>query len=121
MKKTQEYRIHVFDGQVIFVQRKARRLDTPDDQVNWQVRNHSNGFIYANQNIEVDQEAKDMSVRAVQALGLDFAAVDIIYHKDYGYCILELNTAPGLTQTTANKYAEAIYNFVERKKNERNA
>ena len=37
--KKQEYRVHVFRGQVLDVQRKARKQDVPDDEVNWKIRN----------------------------------------------------------------------------------
>src|SRR5690606_6670178 len=47
LKKDQEYRIHVFQGEVFFEQRKARKKEVPADQVNWQIRNHANGFIFA--------------------------------------------------------------------------
>ena len=46
--KKDEYRVHVMDGEVISVQRKARRLtcESPD----WQIRNHPNGFVFAREN-----------------------------------------------------------------------
>ena len=107
IKKADEYRLHVFDGKVFFVQRKARARDVPDDQVNWQVRNHANGFIYANQDVEIAQVACHMAVEAVATLGLDFGAVDMIYNvRKAAYYVLEVNTAPGLFGTTLDKYVE---------------
>ena len=100
--------MHVWMGEVFFAQRKARRLDTPDEEVNWQVRNHENGFIFANQNIELPDGVADASVRAVEALGLHFGAVDIAYHQENGFRVLEVNTAPGLSGTTLDKYVEKI-------------
>ena len=38
VKKKEEYRVHVFMGEVIDVQRKARKREVPDEEVNWQVR-----------------------------------------------------------------------------------
>ncbi|MDT9694122.1 hypothetical protein Q5762_38495, partial [Streptomyces sp. P9(2023)] len=35
VKKTQEYRVHVAFGEILDQQRKARRQDTPDEEVNW--------------------------------------------------------------------------------------
>jgi glutathione synthase/RimK-type ligase-like ATP-grasp enzyme len=107
IKKIDEYRLHVMGDEVFFVQRKARALDAPDDKVNWQVRNHANGFIYANQNVEVPDHVKDMAVESIESLGLDFGAVDIIYNKHSDmYYVLEVNTAPGLFGTTLEKYVE---------------
>lgn len=108
IKKDQEYRLHVVGGKVIFTQRKARKLDVPDDKVNWQVRNHQNGFIYANQNIEVSEAVKENAVKAVEALFLDFGAVDIITTKIGQHYVLEVNTAPGLSGTTLDKYVEVF-------------
>lgn len=107
IKKQNEYRLHVFDGEVFFIQRKARALDVPDDGVNWQVRNHANGFIYANHDVDVLEHVKQMAVRAIHELDLDFGAVDIIYNAYQNkHYVLEVNTAPGLFGTTLDKYVE---------------
>ena len=106
IKKNAEYRVHVFRDKVFFVQRKARKLDVPDDQVNWQVRNLKGGFIYANQDVEVSEKVKEQAKAAIMALGLDFGAVDIIETKKGECYVLEVNTACGLEGTTLAKYAE---------------
>jgi glutathione synthase/RimK-type ligase-like ATP-grasp enzyme len=107
IKKDQEYRIHVCKDKAFFVQRKARKLDVPDELVNWQVRNHQNGFIYANQNIVVDGEMLALAVEAVRSLELDFGAVDIITEKKSGKAyVLEVNTAPGLSGATLDAYVQ---------------
>lgn len=111
IKKDQEYRVHVMGGEVFFVQRKARKLDVPDEEVNWQIRNHQNGFIYANQDVEIPDEYKEIAVEAVYRLNLDFGAVDIISKKNGDPFVLEVNTAPGLTGTTLEKYCEQIRNI----------
>lgn len=106
IKKTEEFRAHVFGENVFFVQRKARKIDVPDDEVNWQVRNHANGFIYAHQGVEIPDDVKEICVNAVKALGLDFGAVDLIKTKLGKWYVLEANTACGLEGTTLEKYAE---------------
>ena len=111
--KTQEYRIHVFRDNAFFVQRKARNKDVPDDQVNWKVRNHGNGFIFAHKDVEVRDDAKGHAIMAVRQLGLDFGAVDIIYSKQTdSFYVLEVNTACGLEETTLEKYVEVFKGFV---------
>lgn len=111
--KTQEYRIHVFRDNAFFVQRKARNKDIPDDQVNWKVRNHGNGFIFAHKDVEVRDDAKRHAIMAVRQLGLDFGAVDIIYNKQEDkFFVLEVNTACGLEGTTLEKYVEVFKEFV---------
>lgn len=106
--KEQEYRVHVLHGNTFFAQRKARKLEVPDDQVNWQVRNLAGGFIYANQNVEISEEVRTQSVAAVSALGLDFGAVDVVVTQRGRVYVLEVNTACGLQGLTLTKYVEAF-------------
>lgn len=109
--KKEEYRVHVFQGEAFFVQRKARRME--EENPNWQIRNHQNGFIYANQDVDVPEHVKEMACKAVDALDLDFGAVDIIWNERHDkYYVLEVNTAPGLSGTTLNKYAEKFKEYV---------
>jgi hypothetical protein len=101
MKKRDEYRVHVIKGVVIDVQRKARNTSVADSGVNWQVRNHSNGFIFARSDVNPPQTVLDNAVRTVEALGLDFGAVDLIYQpRAERAFVLEVNTACGMEGTT---------------------
>src|SRR3546814_16818410 len=64
--KKQEYRVHVLNGKVVDVQRKARVKDFPDDKVNWKIRNHDNGFTYARDEklAEVPKKVLSDSIKA---------------------------------------------------------
>jgi glutathione synthase/RimK-type ligase-like ATP-grasp enzyme len=108
VKKGREFRVHVFDGHVIDVQEKKRKLEVPDEQVNWQVRNHANGWIFARTDVQCPASVVRSSVDAVAALGLDFGAVDVGYnmHKETAY-VFEVNTAPGLQGDTLDAYYRA--------------
>jgi glutathione synthase/RimK-type ligase-like ATP-grasp enzyme len=107
--KKEEYRVHVANGAPFYWQRKARKKDVPDDQVNWRVRNHANGFVYQNLDVREDVRAGALAVRAVKALGLDFGAVDLVYNqKKDSWFVLEVNTACGLEGSSVGMYAEAI-------------
>lgn len=109
--KKHEYRIHVFHGHAFFVQRKARKKEVPADEVNWKIRNHGNGFIFAHQDIDVDEACKKLASDAVRAVGLDFGAVDIIWNeKQNKFYVLEINTACGLEGTTLEKYVDEFTN-----------
>ena len=109
VKKTQEYRVHILQGKVIDQQRKARNRDVEDDNVNWKVRNHDNGFIFMREGVDLPEAAIQQASLAIYALGLDFGAVDLIYNeKQDKYYVLEVNTAPGLTGTTLERYEEAF-------------
>lgn len=108
VKKTSEYRVHVFGEDVVQVDRKARSRSVPDEQVNWRVRNHSNGFIYE-RNVDCPDDVKTQAILAVQMCGLDFGAVDVIYNNHHGLAyVLEVNTAPGLEGVTLENYYNEI-------------
>jgi len=112
IKKKDEYRVHVFNGEAIDVQRKARRVDVPDEEINWQIRSHDNGFIYMREGLErvpyLDR-LRELALETTERCSLDFGAVDIIYNKGRDMCyVLEVNTAPGLEGTTLERYCEAM-------------
>jgi len=105
--KKHEYRVHCWAGGVFDVQQKKRKADVADNDVDWRVRNLAGGFIYARDDLNVPQCVRDVALKVFQATGLDFGAVDIIYNEknDRAYA-LEINTAPGLSGTTLDKYVE---------------
>lgn len=107
VKKKAEFRVHVFNNEVIHVQEKRRRAGVED--VDNQIRNHDNGWVFCVQNVDAPADVTDQALRAVRAAGVDFGAVDVIYNqkKNEAY-VLEINTAPGLEGTTLEKYADAI-------------
>lgn len=108
--KKSEWRVHVVNGEAILVQRKARKRDVPDEQVNWKVRNHCNGFVFArNEGQEPPEGLVEQAIRVISVCGLDFGAVDLIYNekRDESY-VLEVNTACGLEGSTLNDYVTAF-------------
>ena len=110
-KHKHEFRVHVFKDKVIDVQQKRRRIgyDGPDTGI----RNHSNGYIYARSTVNYPDELLSSSIKAVQMLGLDFGAVDIGYReRDGKVFVFEVNTAPGLTGTTLEKYIQTFKEWI---------
>jgi len=110
-KKKDEYRVHVLRNQVIDVQRKGLREEfRGQEDVNWMVRNLANGFVFVrNDGRTPPQSVLDAGVAAVNALGLDFGAADVIYNERESQAfVLEVNTAPGLVGTTVTNYANAF-------------
>lgn len=108
IKKSRECRVHVFCNKIILVQEKKRNREI--ENVNWQIRNHDNGFVFTVNNVKpVAPQALREAINAIITLGLDFGAVDIIYnkHEDKWY-VLEINTAPGISGTTLDRYVKAI-------------
>lgn len=110
IKKAAEYRVHVFNGQVIDIQQKRKRRDIGNEEVNYQVRSHSNGWVFCRDNIDTPHDSiLSNSIEAVQALGLDFGAVDVIWNNHLQQAfVLEVNTAPGLEGSTVSKYINSI-------------
>lgn len=106
--KKHEFRVHVVAGEVVDVQRKAKKTDFVGE-VNWKVRNLANGFIYAREGFETPECVTTQATRVVAQIGLDFGAVDIIWNEKQNKAyVLEVNTAPGLMGTTLENYAKAI-------------
>lgn len=122
IKKQDEYRVHIFRGTILDVQQKRKRRELDNEEVDYQVRNHANGWVYVREGCDLndiddtDQATYEKSnlilnqaLRAIAALGLDFGAVDIIWNNHHRQAyVLEVNTAPGLEGTTVTKYADAI-------------
>lgn len=111
IKKQQEYRLHVFKGTIIASQRKARDRDNPNP--NWQVRNHKNGFIFVREGVNPPECVRTAAVGAVEALGLDFGAADVVFNERANAAfVLEVNCAPGLEGQTIDDYARRIEGLV---------
>lgn len=104
--KVKEFRVHVVNKKVIDTQQKIK--DPNREVVTWKVRSHDNGFIFARNGITFDETRDNLAIDAVEALGLDFGAVDIVQDKKGVYYVLEINTAPGLGGQTVTSYAEAF-------------
>lgn len=109
VKKQDEYRIHIMAGQVIDQQQKRRSREVADEDVDWKVRNHSNGFIFAREGCSPPPMVVVESLKAMASLSLDFGAVDVIWnaHEQKAY-VLEINTAPGLEGTTLESYSNGF-------------
>lgn len=103
VKKKDEYRIHVINSSgATLIQKKVRNKDIPDDAVNWKVRNHDNGFVFATGAEYVADTPNDVieaAKQVIELLNLDFGAVDVIWNDKFQQAyVLEVNTAPGLEE-----------------------
>lgn len=114
IKKEKEYRVHVFrheDGCSFDVQQKKKVRGS--EATNYQVRNHSNGWVYCREDVEYDERLFDIALSAVSSLGLSFGAVDIIYNRYYDkLVVLEVNTAVGLEGQTLPLYTYNISKLI---------
>lgn len=109
IKKAREYRVHIFNRKMIYWQQKMVRKDFPDE-VNYQVRSHATGWIYATEAATPPSSSVvSLARHSVNTLGLTFGAVDVVWnsYKEMA-SVLEVNTAPGLSGSTINKYRDAV-------------
>lgn len=106
-----EYRVHVFKGTVIDITQKKRRSDT---EVNNQIRNHDNGWVFCHNDIEpIGDTNERIAIDGVQALGLDFGAIDLLIDRNGRAVICEVNSAPGIEGTTLERYTTAFKSYLE--------
>lgn len=106
--KKKEFRVHVYNGEVIDVaEKRKRRGENPDR--NTQIRNTANGYVFCRTDVVEPDDLRSTALAAVTALGRTQGAVDIIYNeKQNKSFVLEVNSRPGMEGTTCQKYADAI-------------
>lgn len=96
-----EYRLHVAGGEVIRVQGKY--LDVSEDYVPW-MRNFSTGYRFRAPRRRLHNARLESAIGAVEALGLDFGAVDLIVADNGSHYVLEVNTSPSCSALTGAAY-----------------
>lgn len=101
--KTHEYRVHCGHGKILLINEKPLvegelRANMAVNHESWRVLKWG----------EFPTVVCQESLRAVEALGLDYGAVDIMYNADTNEAaICEVNTSPSInTPYTSGKYAE---------------
>ncbi len=111
--KTKEYRAHVAHGKILLLQQKVS--ERPSSRVRWNAR-----FGYTFHVIPWDEYIKPvclLAIKAVDALQLDFGAVDVLSEPTSTSfppaVICEVNTAPSVDGYTAERYAE-YFDFLYR-------
>lgn len=118
VKKLEEYRIHVGkvdgeDAKVISVQQKRKRVDVPNENVNYQIRNADNGWVFCRENVDPPIDVLNEALNAFNTMNeisfLDFGAVDVGYNTQRNEAtVYEINTAPGLEGQTITDYVNFI-------------
>ena len=109
IKKADEYRVHVFGGKVLDVQQKRKRQCVDNADVNYQVRNARNGWVFCRGGVAAHERVIDAGVRAVAALDLDFGAADVGWNaRNESATVYEVNTAPGVEGSTLEAYRTAL-------------
>lgn len=110
--KKKEFRVHVWNNEVIDVQEKRRKRGL--EQKEFQVRNTANGYVFCREGVVEPDDLRPLALAAVSALERSYGAVDIIWNEKQNRCfVLETNSRPGLMGTTVQKYADAIMKGLE--------
>lgn len=112
-KKRNEFRVHVFDGEVIDTQEKRRDRDVDRTADQSLIRSHANGWVFCRDNINITSRQMErlhqLAIDTIDILDLTFGAVDIIYNeREDTFYVLEVNTAPGLEGQTLVNYTRAV-------------
>ena len=105
-----EYRVHVVGNTIIdFAQKKKRQ----GSEASALIRSHGDG-VFCRDGISLPDTVKQAALGAIQALGLDFGAIDLGHRvsDDKAY-VFEVNTAPGMSATSnlALRYVAAFRNL----------
>jgi hypothetical protein len=109
-----EYRVHVFDGQLIHQSLKELNPNAkPSRTDRLPIRNTSTGYSY-NHNFDAPPAAVELAKRAVNEVGYLWGAVDILEDKTGVPYVLEVNSAPGMGTPTARAYADAIKRYTQK-------
>jgi hypothetical protein len=89
-----EYRVWTYRGQHLGTYQKVLAHPERYKKVG---RNYDNGFAFQLvREAQIPRAAVELASQAVEALALDFGAVDILHGRDGRFYVLEVNTAPGV-------------------------
>lgn len=103
--KFREYRVHVFDGEIVSVQQKkrmsdgaaqAKRIRIPDAETRAAVRTYRNGWVFCVDNVTpLSENARKIAIDAISACGAKAGATDLLTQGDKTL-VIETNSAPAL-------------------------
>ena len=125
---SREYRLHVTKNGCFYTCRKMIKADTPDDK-RW-YRNDSNSvwIIEANDNFDRPTNWDTIvneSVKALNAVGLDFGAVDLKIQSatdeenelrnNPNFIVIEINSAPSFGDLTLERYLTELPKLLKEK------
>tara|TARA_Y100000310_G_C20693389_1_gene823829 strand:- start:397 stop:1275 length:879 start_codon:yes stop_codon:yes gene_type:complete len=104
-----DYRALVIGEEVIGIRRKG-------EEGEWRANVSKGG---AAEKVELDDDVKEMALRAAELLGADLCSVDFLMTKE-GPMLVEINFTPGMIEKYfGNKIAKSIINFLYKKGKEK--
>lgn len=116
--KRREYRVHVFNGEIISIYEKIPREQGELPKL---FKSHNCKFSRVNpENSRCDAVGQKIAIDAVNALGLLFGGVDLMRTRDGKFFVSEVNSAPGLNSSNVQRWVEKINQYVQSKLGEQN-
>jgi len=106
-----EYRVHVAFGEVIDYRKKSRRDGDPAQEGQSEIRTLGNGWVFRQSNLTRLERVEELAKRAIEALGLDFGAVDILKDENGDVFVVEVNTACAMDDETLDNYLTAFKKY----------
>lgn len=108
-EKRREYRVHVFNGEVIAIYEKIPQQD--DVKL---FKAHNCHFELKDlTNCRLTLEDQQECIKAVNSLGLLFGGVDLMRNKQQEIFISEVNSAPALNGTNIDRYVDKIKDYIQ--------
>jgi hypothetical protein len=111
----EEYRLHIFKGKSIRAGIKVpRQMDDNGNAITpheW-VRSFDAGWRIQYDGFKSDKTQREIAAKAVEALGLDFGAVDLGRRADGSLMVLEVNRAPGIEGGSVEAYVGAVRKWI---------
>lgn len=107
--KRREYRVHVFNGEVIAVYEKIPQLEEVK-----LFKSHNCKFSLIDiTRSRLKSDDLQVCINAVNSLGLLFGGVDLMRDKDQNVFVSEVNSAPSLNGTNIDRYVSKITEYVQ--------
>jgi hypothetical protein len=107
IKRSVEFRVHIVGGDIVAAFKKV-----PNEKGSPMLKSFNSQFVKIDlTNVEgssLTDTGREIAIRSVVALSLDFGAVDLLKDPDGNFWVLEVNTSPGLNSVTSLLYARAL-------------
>lgn len=118
-----EYRIHFTELGIFSIKRKARRQGSiPLEEENKYIKSRNNGWILIDITpsirTQITEELNSTLIQFCKKSNLSFGAADVSYNESQNkYYILEINSAPGIQNSTIYSYLDNLTNLITHKQN----